>query len=979
MFCNLKKSFQRKGGLLSTKVSRPFSVIHTASLSNIDRSYSPEKHNIMERPQITKKAVKGKERASGDYKRRSPRLSGNKIMDNKTDVKNIKKSSKDKSDQENRNSNEKAGLKKPLPRATNDEKIPKKKMRRSNTYSNVSGLGLMVPVINNETVQVHTSTKGNAQILKEQIDMCNISGFEIIDTQTPCDQGDKKQTVSELPSFLKAENKSCSEKNEIEDDNSFVEVDSLEMDHKKGHALNEKYLDIEDSFVEIKSETFVPEVDLKKTHKINEKTEKGETGNGSDILVSGAVKSPNSPPIVSKQGINKLLKNPALSHINKENSFLDSLDETPDAVEPPSFLSPESFVDDSIKYKLRSARKGKKYIEKDCPSNVVNLTNHLNNSRPVISPDTFVKETSSAKKPVLKNRNQAIHPVEPSPETILNESIPHDVVIHQLESVKANLHEQSFENDIEQVVEVRDLLLTKENDGSEKEVLDRRETFIKKSSSPRFSVPATEVDFRSGTFVGGAKKVKLLEKQQPSGASPRRTTFTVLKKTNVNALKTRPRARSDETPRNQRRRTRSQTKILLEHEASNKVSTGIEAKEETGSVERSTKMCSETITKNKCESVERVQSSTSHRLFSKDTVDDKEIFEVEFKTASELTLAQANYVSEQYALTVTKSRPSDALMNNVRQNGSASSCLFSENCSKSVSESDKHMGSLNENEEDSLETSQASSKNSTYEVSANKSILLNQIGLKNDSFPSTPQQLPNSPNPDHSRRSTHVVEKPKVLDLSRADRKQLFPGIVDYEDDSAEDKSSSQNENDKGDIQNEAHLNNGVKDDDSLTKSNSRRRVSARKSVKRGVESTDSIKDQSVHEEIKTENATAKISSDIRDKPELNKKDMKLENTDSEQEIKETGQLFFVPVDNKPVKEIAKAVRTGPHLFLKKRSNTVVQNEDRKQAKRIKSDSDSLVTKTVTAKREPKAEKPQSAGARVTHSRIKAIGMLTSL
>ena len=907
---------------------------------------------------------------SGDNRRRSSRLSGNKMSDTKVDVRNVKTSSTDKSDLENQGLKGKAGLKKPLPRASKDEKIPKKKMRRSNTYSNVSGLGLVVPVIKDEEVEGLAKTEDGIHILKEQIDKCNISGFEIINAHTICHGGEKMQNVSELPSFLKEENKSSSEKNDIADDDSFVEVDSLEMDNDKGHTLIDKQSKLEHSFVEINSETFVPDTDLKRTHKGNENNEKTEPGIGSEVIASVGVKSPKSTPMVTNQGINKPLKNPALRKVNKENSFLDSLNETSSVVEPPSFLSPDSFVEDAMKYKLRSAKKCKQYTDKDCTSAVVNLMNHLDNSRPVISPDTFVKETS-AKKPVLKDRNLE----EPCPENVLNESIPHDVMIHQLKVVTANLHEQSFENDIKKV-EVETFPLTNETERSEKEVLDRKETFIKKRSSPRFSIPAMEVEFRRGTFVKGAKKTKLLEKQQPSEASPRRTTFTVIKKTNVSALKARPRARSDETPRTQRGRTRSQTKAVLESndcDAIDKTSAGIEAREETDRVERFVQVCSETVTKNKCESEEKNQSSVNQRLFSEGSLDDQEASKVEFKIADEIMLEQANTQSGGCSLTITKSRPSDALMSNIRKTGATSACLFSENCNKSISHSDKHVCGLVENEEDCLELSQISSKNSTYEVSANKSILLNQTGLKNDSFPSTPHQLPDSPNPDHSRRSTHVVEKPKVLDLSMANRKQLFPSIVDYEGDSTEDKSVSQNEKVFNEV-NEAHLNNGVKDDN-LTNSNSRRRISARKSMKRSVESTDSIKDQSVHVEIKMENAIAKERSNIRNGTEFKNKDLKEESADNEPEREKTGQLFFVPIENKPVKELAKPVRTGPHTFLKKRSNTIVQNEDRKEAKRIKSESDSVALKTVVAKRELKTGKPQT-NSRGTHQRMKATGKM---
>ena len=863
---------QRKGGLLSTKVNRPFSVIHTTSLANIDRSYSPEKC-IVEKPEFTKKAIK---RTSGDNRRKSPRLSGNKKSDAKIEMRTVKSGSVDKSDQENQGLKEKAGLKKPLPRMSKDEKVPKKKMRRSNTYSNVSGTGLVIPVINGEMIDGLAKTEDKTHILKEQINKCNVSGFEIIDTNTVCHGDEKAQSVVELPSFLQTENGPSSEKNNAEE-NSFVEVDSLEMENDKCHSRNKSNL--EHSFVEINSETFESGSDLKRTYKGNENAENDEPENRVNTNVG--IKSTTSPAVIANQGINKAFKNSALRNVKKENSFLDSLNDSPSVVEPPSFLSPDSFVEDAMKYKLRSAKKGRQYNNVDGASNV-NLTNPLDKSRPVISPDTFIKETS-AKKLVTKDKDAG--------------------------------------NDA-------GTFPTGENERFEKEI-ERRETFIKKCSSPRFSVPAVEVDFRRGTFVKDAKKAKLLEKQQPSEASPRRTTFTVIKKTSISALKAKARARSDESPRTPRRRTRSQTKAALEtsdYGDFDKTSAGFDEREETDSVERPVKVNSGTVTKSKCEPEEKIKSLTNQRLFSEDSLE--------------------------------------------------------ENCNKAVSQSDKQMDNLDENEENCLELSHISSKNSTYEVSANKSILLNQTGLKNDSFPSTPHQLPTSPNPDHSRRSTHIVEKPKVLDLSIVDRKQLFPRIVDYEEDSTEDKSGSQSENVMDEIiEMKDDIQSNDEEDDNRTKPGTRR-LSARKSWKKSVESTNGNNDLSDQIEIKSIREIDKAKTNTNIKSQMRNKELTEENADNAPEKKETGQLFFVPIENKPVKELAKPVRSGPHTFLKKRSNTVVQNEDRKQAKRIKSETDSAALKAAAAKREPKTGKPElktgktQNGLRGTQSKMKAAGKI---
>lgn len=57
-------------------------------------------------------------------------------------------------------------------------------------------------------------------------------------------------------------------------------------------------------------------------------------------------------------------------------------------------------------------------------------------------------------------------------------------------------------------------------------------------------------------------------------------------------------------------------------------------------------------------------------------------------------------------------------------------------------------------------------------------------GCSESSFPCTP--LPTSPNPDLSRRSTHVVENPRIIDGSLLERKRLFPPLDDEEQENKE-------------------------------------------------------------------------------------------------------------------------------------------------------------------------------------------------
>ena len=922
-------------------------------------------------------------RNSTENRRHSQRLSGNKLVLENIEI--VKHESNTRTEQE-RVSVEKQGPKKLLPRGKKDEHIPKKKMRRSNTYSNVSGIGLPIPIIHGETIQGHMSIEGQLSVIK---DNSNISGFEVKEAQNfNCD---RKEIVSSLPSFLEADDKTVAtktcDKSDKENSHSFVEVDSLdnckETELEKNSLSSDRKSDLEHSFIEIESDICKANNGLRETYHLNEKnallSKKPTTNasNNSELLIENTVKDPVLVECIQIETC-QIMNNPVLNHLKTEESFKDSLNQTPDLTEPPSFLSPDSFVENAMKYKLRrSARKVNPNDEVESPTSSVNLKSHLNVSRPIVSPDTFVREMSSVKKTVSTNKLTELEidrQKPPSPETVLNDSIPHNVIIQQLESVKANLHDQNFVNG-KPVKGKFDSCSTKNNNkklavNTEADILDRRETFIKKRSSPRLSVPSSEMDFRRGTFVVEAKKAKVLECQQPSEASPRRTTFTVIKKATIDASKLRARARSDETPRNLRRRARSQNKASTKEanektaeECSNEKNKSISIAN-TCTDERKMIVAEEKPVKTKSDTVNKEKRVEIKKINSEEECDS------EFKSAGEISQEHTDEATRRCTLTVTKSRPSDALLNHVKNTEGISVNLFPASHNNSSDKSRRQLDSFNENEEDSLDTSQKLSKNSTFEVSANKSIILNKSGIQSDSFPTTPGELPLSPNPDHSRRSTHVVEKPKVLDLSRTNRKQLFPGIVDYEEDTEDNTASPKESNDK---------NVSITFDYNKIKtgcpSSNTRSAAAGKSLNVIAEQTEKI--DRINSKIETQscqnldfsdasraNGSGSVVSMTEVKKEINDKKM----SDSNR----VGEVYFVPVDNKQMKEVAKPVMTGPHSFLKKRSNAVVQNEDRIQSKRVRSDSDDAVKGKVL-----RVEKPKLINARVTRSRNTGIDFLT--
>ena len=199
-------TFQKRTGLLAQRVKKPFSVIHTSSLANINQAYSPEKKTSKPATKSNGKntAVSIVERSTSETKQQLGRREQTKRKENlNVNAPNYRGAASDKFKAPLLENCEMIGAAK----TTEIHKAPKapggnrKKMRRSNTYSEVSGLGLVVPIIHNEEVTGHKDTS----IL--DIDECDIS---IIAAET------QKLPTSELPSFMD-ENEICSKVRNIQE------------------------------------------------------------------------------------------------------------------------------------------------------------------------------------------------------------------------------------------------------------------------------------------------------------------------------------------------------------------------------------------------------------------------------------------------------------------------------------------------------------------------------------------------------------------------------------------------------------------------------------------------------------------------------------------------------------------------------------------------------------------------------------------
>lgn len=829
--------FQKRIGLMATKVSKPFSVIHTTSLANINHEYSPEKkynkptNKAKTRPLVVSKgpipSTRGSRgRSSTEARRRSGRLSGQ----NK--------------DKENVQANTESDFKvpemcgienvSPIARQTQkmpkqeDGSIPRKKIRRSNTYSNVSGLGLVVPVIHNEEVMGHRDTSLlSTDISPVQAD----TGSSPDSTYTA-----SGHMVNQLPSFLDTDTTDFKKppSSHVGAQPSFIEIDA---DRKS--IANNGCNNLEPSF--LAEEKFV------------------ETKTNSTSRISKPGKEPHN---FTNQDTTS--EPSFLIHSNEpafDNQFHDSLgvggNENKPPLEEPSFLA-----SDNCSKPRRSLRKRSgTFTTGEGDSTGIKL---LRNAK---------KNTSKQKR---RSKKLSIEGLQQSP------------ILAQLKNLRSFIHDKSLEI---------------ENSGNESlntEVesgLERRETFVHGELPPKISMSATDNICR-GTFVADPIKNKLLETQKPSEASPRRTTFTVVK---------------NATKKPQKLLTQSHMAMsFMEEEVA-------EDCEVTETINNAENAALENAVKEQFDNAgnSRVTTQKGNLNNSCNEVRNHS-FDSYCKSPQMIQQEDDNY-SRRCTLTVTKVRPSDALLeNHGKKNSHVSAALFP-----------PPSASTEECDDDSLEKTEEvkSSNNSTFEVSAERSIL-----LKDADFQPTLKHLPSSPQLNHSRRSTHVVTQPKIISMSdHVAGKQLFiPEIVINTDSDMLDvtEASTGSKVDTDSLENDTTGREITEVDVfSPPSANTRRRTL---SAKR--KSTNSLSKHSLNEQ--TTAATVLETETLKNNCLDQVDNAWKQNKDIVPEA-----LVFIPL-NKSGSELTKrpVEKANPRNFLKKRSNSQTKEFDARN-KRVCSES----------------------------------------
>ncbi|KAL3871776.1 hypothetical protein ACJMK2_039754 [Sinanodonta woodiana] len=485
----------------------------------------------------------------------------------------------------------------------------------------------------------------------------------------------------------------------------------------------------------------------------------------------------------------------------------------------PSFLSQNSILEESLSHKRKWSTK-----EEILEDSVFNLSSNelaqLHDApkckRAYVSPDSFLKDLNLTRERLNKNLASVAEDGEAlSPDSVLNDSVPHSIMVRHLETIKLNLSDRSFDNITSSSPSETSLraLARKQKrrtrTSSRGKILlnDRRETFIKKDK-----LTVIQPDLNKMHSVQNFKR-SLAE--QPPVSSPRRTTFTVVKCKSVSNKKMRASwsVCEDVTPKQQKIMINSDEEVedIQSHSTPNvsriysgnvssdaapeigsKVSfmfkhqneeviaqmsdsqaalepsflkESLPLKENMEIVEGPSFVSEPSFLRNdfekntdcEDEKIRRCSGETS----GKGSLSSEDSLEVMLRStnASPFGPAQINEeFSTRLTMAVTKPRPSDALEGHTKimsNEFNLSGRKKEDQISSSVSEGD----GLNTSDKGAYLSSDCTSE---YLVS--------------HSFPPTPH-LPDSPELDHSRRSTQIVERSKVLNLSDVEKRKLFPPL----------------------------------------------------------------------------------------------------------------------------------------------------------------------------------------------------------
>lgn len=406
-----------------------------------------------------------------------------------------------------------------------------------------------------------------------------------------------------------------------------------------------------------------------------------------------------------------------------------------------------------------------------------------------ISPNTFLRDMNETVENISVHIDQSN---ACSPENVLNESVPHDIMLCQLEFVKSKLKLKTSDS--------------------------RSEKVISRNESSNMSM-SESTDVRRITFVTSDKANNLFS-VVPEGSSPRRTTYTVRRKhlPHKTVTKSSPKRRRDKEERigkqemmdnRQAQKRRANGSFTPRAFQKNNSKSFLNPTKYSGKstmvLQTPERMAKNYIPSSICLTPDILEESRSKKsmLSEKDPINwelltPERILLEENKTGSNpktpLSHHYHNLVLPTPEQNLQKLGPLESRMErkSFRQTFSHESRTITGSPSH-LPESPllndiTHMTSTTVTKEkpfvltpstDMTErkpfTSLFSPPRQKNETGSDSSL----IKCSEGSFTCTP--LPNSPDPDLSRRSTHVIEKPRIIHSNHIERKRLFLPLDDEE------------------------------------------------------------------------------------------------------------------------------------------------------------------------------------------------------
>ncbi|ESO92879.1 hypothetical protein LOTGIDRAFT_232956 [Lottia gigantea] len=523
-------------------------------------------------------------------------------------------------------------------------------------------------------------------------------------------------------------------------------------------------------------------------------------------------------------------RNKSTENENKENSPLKcpKTKSAPEIIKSTEkkFLSPETFLNDSL---------NPDSVKVPIKQHPVFACIHENQT---VSPNSFLEDMNNS------HGDSSLKGEVPSPSKVLQDAIPHNLIVEQLKNVQTSLHEQSFDKllshtqkkCIQKISSSKAPVVNLSNPTVGKGAEDRRTTFLKQKQ---------------------VKKTEKIVKKQVDYQSPRRTTFLVSLKKNRASVKKeeltksckktesinkedKPKRRKllgsnkvGQTPVSKQGKSREEKEevitfdsvamtrtkevveevtIQTETQQVYQIFTGTVTKDkpspnlqdtkrthgkrlfDSNSPKKDTSPLARTVTKDK-------PSQVHGKVIGKNLFEDREStitpqrtspFIDEFGSPSVLPSSPSEISTRRTTLTVTKQRPSDALLH-------ATQRVLDNNVFECTPTGRESNGENN----DTCMVIEMKKSPSLLKVEDPTKSLFTQAPVS-PVLLGSPSKLPTSPNPDMSRRSTHLVASPKFVDLSSVSPKRLFPPLDDVLEPVSEEKEKPDSINEK--IENQENI-----------------------------------------------------------------------------------------------------------------------------------------------------------------------------